>query len=91
MRNVPGPWWPAHATTGPPGPHLRYIVALLRLIVLDEQALQEISALYFGLPPPRQAAANPFGDMLSSMFGGGGSAAQPAPRRLAPPPTSGLD
>jgi hypothetical protein len=61
------------------------------LTVRDGQALQEISTLYFGLPPPRQAAANPFGDMLSSMFGGGGGSAPAAPRRLAPPPASGLD
>jgi hypothetical protein len=56
------------------------------------QVLQELSTLYFGLPPPRQAAANPFGDMFSALLGGGGGGgAQPAPRRLAPPATSALD
>ena len=45
----------------------------------------------FALPLPRGQAANPLGDMLSSLFGGGVSAG-PAPRVLAPRPTApGLD
>ncbi|KAF8629975.1 hypothetical protein AX17_005540 [Amanita inopinata Kibby_2008] len=47
------------------------------------KALDEIGTLYFGIPPPRNQAVNPFGDMLSSMFGGG-SGAPSAPRVLAP-------
>jgi len=60
-------------------------------------ALQEISQLYFAIAPPRTQAANPFGDMLSSLFGGaqsGGPGAPPARRVLAPgsgSSTPGLD
>jgi len=48
------------------------------------KALQELSQLYFSIPPPR-TQSNPFGDMLSSLFaqpGGGGGA--PARRVLSP-------
>lgn len=50
------------------------------------QALQDISTLYFAIPAPRQQAANPFGDMFSSLLGGppSGGGSQ-APRKLAPP------
>ncbi|KAF8621998.1 hypothetical protein AX15_007352 [Amanita polypyramis BW_CC] len=44
--------------------------------------LHEIGMLYFALPPPRGQAANPFGDMMSSLFGGAGSGA-PTRRVLA--------
>ncbi|KIK58047.1 hypothetical protein GYMLUDRAFT_246414 [Collybiopsis luxurians FD-317 M1] len=55
------------------------------------KALYDIATLYFAIPPPRNQAANPFGDMLSSLFGG------PAPgqpgRRVLTPATAatGLD
>ncbi|RDB25952.1 Golgi to ER traffic protein 4 [Hypsizygus marmoreus] len=57
-------------------------------------ALNELATLYFGIPPPRSQAANPFGDIISSMFGGAGPGqAQPARRVLSPAKTSspGLD
>jgi hypothetical protein len=60
-------------------------------------ALQELSQLYFAIPPPRTQAANPFGDMLSSLFAGGqsgGGSARAAPRMLSPssgPSTPKLD
>ncbi|KAF5379761.1 hypothetical protein D9615_005744 [Tricholomella constricta] len=46
-------------------------------------ALNELANLYFAIPPPRSQAANPFGDMLSSLFGGP-AAAQPTRRMLSP-------
>ncbi|KIL65689.1 hypothetical protein M378DRAFT_10575 [Amanita muscaria Koide BX008] len=57
------------------------------------RALHEIGTLYFAIPPPRGQAANPFGDMLSSLFGGGGDggSGRSAPRVLAPNPSPGLD
>ncbi|KAF7977034.1 hypothetical protein HWV62_4792 [Athelia sp. TMB] len=57
-------------------------------------ALQELSTLYFAIPPPRNQAANPFGDMLSSLFGGpAGGGGAPTPRRALAPASSdpGLD
>jgi hypothetical protein len=47
------------------------------------KVLTELATLYFAIPPPRTQAANPLGDMLSSMFGGA-PASQPARRVLAP-------
>lgn len=58
------------------------------------RALSEIGTLYFAIPPPRTAAANPFGDIMSSLLGGGlGAPAAAAPRRLTPagPGNAGLD
>ncbi|KAI0749312.1 hypothetical protein C8Q80DRAFT_616449 [Daedaleopsis nitida] len=59
------------------------------------KALVEIAELYFAIPPPRAQQANPFGDMISAMFGGGPpSAAAPTRRALtpsAPTSTPGLD
>ncbi|EJD06751.1 cytoplasmic protein [Fomitiporia mediterranea MF3/22] len=53
--------------------------------------LNELATLFFGLPPPRNQAVNPFGDMLSSLFGGAPSAGA-APRTLTPgPAAAGLD
>ena len=56
------------------------------------QVLHEIGTLYFALPQPRGQPANPFGDMLSSLFGGGGSGTA-APRVLTPgqAASTGLD
>jgi len=58
-------------------------------------ALQELSTLYFDISPPRNQAANPFGDMLSSLFGGPGAGDGAKPQRtLKPAPASsdpGLD
>ncbi|KAF5327502.1 hypothetical protein D9619_004982 [Psilocybe cf. subviscida] len=48
--------------------------------------LHEIATLYFAIPPPRSAAANPFGDMMSSLFGG---PAPSQPKRRVLPPASG--
>lgn len=50
------------------------------------QVLTELATLYFALPPPRSQAANPLGNMLSSMFGGP-MQAQSAPRRVLQPAT----
>nr|VWO95157.1 Longiborneol synthase CLM1 (EC (Culmorin biosynthesis protein 1) (Terpene cyclase CLM1) [Ganoderma boninense] len=58
------------------------------------KALVEIAELYFAIPPPRAQQANPFGDVISAMFGGGAPSAAPARRTLTPAaPTSapGLD
>ncbi|KAF8903692.1 hypothetical protein CPB84DRAFT_1706731 [Gymnopilus junonius] len=55
-------------------------------------SLNEIATLYFAIPPPRSQAANPLGDMMSSLFGGP-SQSQPT-RRVLPPPNAsapGLD
>ncbi|KAL0578087.1 hypothetical protein V5O48_003905 [Marasmius crinis-equi] len=58
------------------------------------KALTELATLYFAIPPPRNQAANPFGDIMSSLLGGGPAPGQSARRILSPPPsaiTSGLD
>jgi len=55
--------------------------------------LNEIAILYFAIPPPRNQVANPFGDMISSLFGGPAQA-QPTRRVLTPAATTasgGLD
>jgi golgi to ER traffic protein 4 len=50
------------------------------------QVLNELAQIYFAIPPPRTQPTNPFGDMISGLFGGGaGGAAAPA-RRLSPSP-----
>ncbi|KAF9072628.1 cytoplasmic protein [Rhodocollybia butyracea] len=55
------------------------------------KALQDIATLYFAIPPPRNQASNPLGDMMSSLFGGP-AAAPPARRVLTPAtPVTGLD
>ncbi|KAH8100794.1 hypothetical protein BXZ70DRAFT_128082 [Cristinia sonorae] len=48
------------------------------------KVLTELAELYFAIPPPRSQQANPFGDMLSAMFGGAAPTASPARRTLAP-------
>ncbi|KAH9481875.1 Golgi to ER traffic protein 4 [Psilocybe cubensis] len=55
-------------------------------------SLNEIATLYFAIPPPRSQAGNPFGEMMSSLFGGP-SQSQPTRRTLTPANTSspGLD
>jgi len=55
-------------------------------------ALNELSTLFFAIPPPRGQAGNALGDMLSSMFGGAPSAGG-GPRVLSPSvqPAAGLD
>ncbi|KAL5526657.1 hypothetical protein ACEPAF_8381 [Sanghuangporus sanghuang] len=53
--------------------------------------LNEIATLFFGIPPPRNQAANPFGDIFSSLLGGAPSTPV-GPRILTPgPPAAGLD
>ncbi|KAK2462949.1 hypothetical protein APHAL10511_005001 [Amanita phalloides] len=54
------------------------------------KSLQEIGALYFALPPPRGQPANPFGEMLSSLFGGG-TGSSTTGRRMLAPGAAGLD
>ncbi|ETW82772.1 hypothetical protein HETIRDRAFT_240137, partial [Heterobasidion irregulare TC 32-1] len=49
-------------------------------------ALNEIATIYFAMPPPRTQQANPFGDMLSSLFGGpAGSGDTASTRRVITP------
>ncbi|KAJ3562848.1 hypothetical protein NP233_g9321 [Leucocoprinus birnbaumii] len=56
------------------------------------RVLNEVATLYFAIPPPRTQAANPLGDMMSSLFGGGAPGGQPARRVLQPASsTPGLD
>ena len=48
--------------------------------------MNELATLYFEIPPPRTANANPFGDMMSSLFGGPpGSGPVSAPSRTITP------
>jgi len=47
--------------------------------------LNEISTLYFAIPPPKGQAANPFGDMMSAMFGGAPSGGSGPQRTLVKP------
>lgn len=56
------------------------------------QVLNDIGQLYFSIQPPRNQTANPFGEMLSSLFGGPSPAA-PSNRRVLTPASnaSGLD
>lgn len=48
--------------------------------------LNELATLYFAMPPPRTANVNPFGDIMSSMFGGspGSGPASAQPRTITP-------
>jgi hypothetical protein len=48
--------------------------------------LEELGTLYFDLSPPRMANANPFGDIMSSLFGGapGSGTGTTAPRTIVP-------
>ncbi|KAH9015273.1 cytoplasmic protein [Lactarius deliciosus] len=48
--------------------------------------LDELGTLYFDLQPPRTTNANPFGDIMSSLFGGapGSSVSATAPRTITP-------
>ena len=51
------------------------------------QALSEIGQLFFDLPPPRSANANPMADIMAAMMGGASS----APKRSGlPPPAPAL-
>jgi len=64
-----------------------------RLLAQPEvrKVLNELGTLYFAMPPPRNQAANPLGEMLSSLLGGPASS-QPARRILTPATSSpGLD
>jgi len=49
------------------------------------QVLNELATLYFEIPPPRTANVNPFGDIMSSLFGGspGSGPAATQPRKIA--------
>lgn len=48
--------------------------------------LNELGTLYFDLSPPLTANANPFGDIMSSLFGGapGSTIGATAPRTISP-------
>lgn len=52
------------------------------------QVLNELAVLYFEISPPRSANVNPFGDIMSSLFGGSpGSGPSPTagqPRTITP-------
>ncbi len=51
------------------------------------QVLNELATLYFEIPPPRTANVNPFGDVMSSLFGGSpspGSGPAAQPRTITP-------
>ncbi|KAI0342922.1 hypothetical protein BDW22DRAFT_1330467 [Trametopsis cervina] len=52
------------------------------------KSLNEISELFFSIPPPRGQQANPFGDMLSAMMGGAPPARGAAPKRVLAPASS---
>ena len=51
------------------------------------QALGEIGQLFFDLPPPRSANANPMADIMAAMMGGAPSTLK---RSGLPPPASSL-
>ncbi|KAL4248705.1 GET4 family protein [Abortiporus biennis] len=57
------------------------------------KVLTELAELYFAIPPPRSQQANPFGDMISAMFGGAAPSASVTRRVLSPSGSStpGLD
>lgn len=59
------------------------------ILIVNRQALNELATLYFAIPAPRNQAANPLGDMLSSLFGGPGQGAPT--RRVLSPAAPGLD
>ncbi|KAI0295916.1 cytoplasmic protein [Multifurca ochricompacta] len=47
--------------------------------------LNELASLYFEIPPPRTANVNPFGDIMSSLFGGApGSGTASVSRTITP-------
>jgi hypothetical protein len=52
----------------------------------ESQVLNELATLYFEIPPPRTANVNPFGDIMSSLFGGspGSGPAAAQHRTIAP-------
>ncbi|KZW03437.1 DUF410-domain-containing protein [Exidia glandulosa HHB12029] len=54
------------------------------------KTIQNLSMIYFGIQPPRPAG-NPFGDILSGLFGGGGGPAPGGAGRGRPRPAVGLD
>jgi len=58
------------------------------LMSLLPQSIQNLSTIYFGVQPPR-AAGNPFGDMLSGLFGAPPANAGAARARIGNRP--GLD
>lgn len=55
---------------------------------LGLQVLNELAMLYFEIPFPRTTNANPFGDIMSSLFGGppgsGSGSASAQPRTITP-------
>jgi hypothetical protein len=53
---------------------------------LGPQVLHELAMLYFEIPLPRTTNANPFGDVMSSLFGGppGSGSASAQPRTITP-------
>ena len=72
---------PHYREVGPP------IISASDPLMTLPQALGEIGLLFFNLPPPRSANANPMADMMAAMMGG----APFAPKRGGlPPPASSL-
>jgi len=60
------------------------------LLMKLPQALGEIGQLFFDLPPPRSANANPMADMMVAMMGGAPSASKRS-GLLPPAPSLTLD
>ena len=63
------------------------------MMISVAQVLNEIATLYFAIPSPRTQATNPFGDMLSSLFGGAapGQLVRHVLQPTGATPTPGLD
>lgn len=64
----------------------RVCMDLLKGLKVGSQVLNELAALYFEISPARTANANPFGDIMSSLFGGppGSGPAAAQPRTITP-------
>lgn len=72
---------PYYREVGPP------VISVSDPLMKLPQALGEIGLLFFDLPPPRSANANPMADMMAAMMGGGSF----APKRSGlPPPAPSL-
>jgi hypothetical protein len=62
-------------------------ISISDLLMNLPQALGDIGQLFFDLPPPRPANANPMADMMAAMMGGAPSASK---RSGLPPPAQSL-
>ena len=75
---------PYYREVGPP------TISVSDLLMKLPQALGEIGQLFFDLPPPRPANANPMADMMAAMMGGAPSASKRS-GLLPPAPSLTLD